>query len=780
MNIGGRTFREIWVVDFEYAAPDGETPKPHCMVAREVLSDRTRWMVDDDLRNADGPRFATDAHALVVCFYAPAEWSCFLALGWALPANVLDLYVEFRALTNGRTTPCGNGLLGAMAYFDIAGIAEATKDSMRDLAIRGPSTDREWAALLAYCESDVSATVKLLRRMAPDIDIGRALLRGRYTKAAAQIERSGVPIDVPMLTSIRDDWLAMQGRLIAEVDADYGVFDGYTFKADRWAAFLTKRGIAWPMLPSGALALDRDTFRDMARSYPVVGPIRELRVSLSEMRLESLAVGADGRNRTMLSIFRSKTGRNQPSNTKFIFGPATWIRSLIKPGPGQAIAYIDWSQQEHGIAAALSGDTAMMAAYESGDPYMEFAKQAGAVPPDATKRTHGHVRDQFKACALAVQYGMGPEALANRIGQPPIVGRELLRRHRETYRRFWKWSQAAVDTAMLYGTIRTAFGWPIHVGEEVNPRSLSNFPMQANGAEMLRLGCIFATERGIKVCAPIHDAILIEAPTEHIEDAVVEAQRAMSDASALVLSGFRLRSDASIVRHPDRYVDERGRRMWETVQKVLGEVSERFKPGAQRTSQDETQGGAPWDTNPPHGGTPVQSYISYTYKGTTHHDIPAERLRPTGRAVTEDETIQETSEAEIGWEVSERTDSAGVATHGGPTSGQGDPPRCGPLVPGRDCQEARGQGELRKSDRIRRPSSCGLPQPGEIGEREAHICEAPSGAQPGRDTPGRPPGLTPEQHEEWLERVAVMEFGGGLSREDAEREALAACTEAVA
>ena len=50
MNIGGRTFREIWVVDFEYAAPDGETPKPHCMVAHEVLSDRTRWMVGDDQR----------------------------------------------------------------------------------------------------------------------------------------------------------------------------------------------------------------------------------------------------------------------------------------------------------------------------------------------------------------------------------------------------------------------------------------------------------------------------------------------------------------------------------------------------------------------------------------------------------------------------------------------------------------------------------------------------------------------------------------------------------
>src|SRR3954464_13305113 len=56
------------------------------------------------------------------------------------------------------------------------------------------------------------------------------------------------------------------------------------------------------------------------------------------------------------------------------------------------------------------------------------------------------------------------------------------------------------------------FGWPLHVGAAFNPRSLANFPMQANGAEMLRLACCLATERGIRVCAPVHDALLIEAP----------------------------------------------------------------------------------------------------------------------------------------------------------------------------------------------------------------------------------------------------------------------------
>ena len=187
-------------------------------------------------------------------------------------------------------------------------------------------------------------------------------------------------------------------------------------------------------------------------------------------------------------------------------------RERSQPPPGCGLAYIDWSQQEFGIAAALSGDPAMQVAYLSGDPYLAFAKQANAVPADATKQTHGSTRELFKACVLGVQYGMGALSLAARIGQPPIVARDLLQAHRETFRTFWRWNDAAVDYAILTGSLHTVFGWHIHMGEDPNPRSLRNFPMQANGAELLRLACCFATERGIQVCAPVHDAVLICAP----------------------------------------------------------------------------------------------------------------------------------------------------------------------------------------------------------------------------------------------------------------------------
>jgi hypothetical protein len=88
------------------------------------------------------------------------------------------------------------------------------------------------------------------------------------------------------------------------------------------------------------LALDDDTFKDMAAVYPRLAPLRELRSTLSTMRSLKLPIGVDGRNRCMLSAFGSTTGRNQPSTTRFVFGLSSWLRGLIRPQPGFGLAYI--------------------------------------------------------------------------------------------------------------------------------------------------------------------------------------------------------------------------------------------------------------------------------------------------------------------------------------------------------------------------------------------------------------------------------------------------------
>jgi DNA polymerase-1 len=579
MRLGDRDYAHVLLVDFEFQSAAGERPVPVCVVAKDLVGGVTyrHWLADQS--PSSGPPFPNGDDCLFVAYFASADLGCYHTLGWRQPYHVLDLFAEFRKLTNGAAPSSGASLMGALAYTRLPALTSIVpKDEMRALALRGgPWTATERRTLLDYCEADVLALEALFERLAPTIDFPRAALRGRYMKAVASMEHRGIPVDLGSLTVLRERWPDVKSRIVALVNQQIPVFDGYTFKEDRWESVLDSHGISWPRHESGRLQLDDQTFRTMARAFPdLVGPVREVRESLAQLRLSKLAVGSDGRNRTLLSPFAALTGRNQPSASKFIFGPATWIRMLIKPTTGCALAYLDWNQQEFGIAAALSGDVAMLAAYQSGDPYLGFAKQAGAAPPSATRETHPDLREQFKACALGVLYGMGARSLGAWIGQPNSVAADLLRLHRRTYPTFWRWSEGVLDHGFLRRQLTTTFGWALTVTAGTKPSTLMNFPMQANGAECLRLACCNAIESGVEVCAPIHDALLIEASTDSLTDVVQATKAAMAAASAAVLGGIDLRCSVRMVRFPDRYTDRRGARMWGIVSAALGELGVQF------------------------------------------------------------------------------------------------------------------------------------------------------------------------------------------------------------
>lgn len=131
----------------------------------------------------------------MVAFYASAEMGCFEALGWPAPKFVLDLYAEFRMLTNGKTVICGNNLIGALTYFGCNAMPTDEKDAMRSFILdRGPWDSADQTKILDYCAKDVDATLQLLSAMEPHIDLPRALLRGAYGIAVASMERRGIPL----------------------------------------------------------------------------------------------------------------------------------------------------------------------------------------------------------------------------------------------------------------------------------------------------------------------------------------------------------------------------------------------------------------------------------------------------------------------------------------------------------------------------------------------------------------------------------------------------------
>ena len=573
-------FRKLYAIDFEYFGSDGEIPSVVCMVVQDLRSGEVSRHWQDDLQKMKTPPFETGEDIALVCYFAPAEVQSMCALDWDLNVSVIDLFAEFRCQTNGNPNVGRNSLVNALQFNRLDHLIPKEKDSMRDLILSGgPWSKDQRSAILAYCEQDVVALGPLLNAMlkrAPwsELQLNQALLRGRYMKAVGAMQHRGIPIDLDLLNTLNTNWETLKLKLITKVDTQYGVYVDGTFKQALFETYLAHKQIPWPRLDSGRLALDRDTFSNMSKRYLDIQPLHELRKTLDDLKLNKLAVGQDRRNRTILSPFAAKTGRNQPSTTKFVFGPAKWVRGLIKPAEGMALAYCDWSSQEIAIAAALSGDELLWTAYESGDPYIAFAIQAGLAPSGATKETHKDIRNRCKSVVLGTNYGMSAYGVAQAAKIHELEAKVLLQKHRETYRKFWAWAENNKDRGLLGLKLETCFGWPIRVTSgDVKANTFLNWPMQAHGAEMMRVACILALERGIKLCAPIHDALLIEARSDQIDSEVVKLKECMSEASEAVLGDGKVcRVDADIVRYPDRYMDEHGQAMWDQIMDLLAQT----------------------------------------------------------------------------------------------------------------------------------------------------------------------------------------------------------------
>jgi hypothetical protein len=137
-------FRQVWNVDFEFRRREDNSdhPWPLCMVAREFHSRRELRLWRDDLLRLRTAPIDTGENSLIVAYAVAAEVSCFLVMGWPLPANILDLYAEHLLDINGLKLPSMNGLIAAMGRHGLPTMAAsqkrrcATRSSIRTVGRR--------------------------------------------------------------------------------------------------------------------------------------------------------------------------------------------------------------------------------------------------------------------------------------------------------------------------------------------------------------------------------------------------------------------------------------------------------------------------------------------------------------------------------------------------------------------------------------------------------------------------------------------------------------------
>ena len=75
------------------------------------------------------------------------------------------------------------------------------------------------------------------------------------------------------------------------------------------------------------------------------------------------------------------------------------------------------------------------------------------------------------------------------------------------------------------------------------------------------------------LCCPVHDAVLVEADVDSIDEAIALTRDCMATASTTLLDGLEIGTEVVKVIYPGRYVDvQRGLAMWEKVTGIVDQL----------------------------------------------------------------------------------------------------------------------------------------------------------------------------------------------------------------
>ncbi len=511
-------------------------------------------------------------------------------------------------------TETPKGLINAV--FKMLGVKldQENKDAMRDLILSKDMVliTEQMEAILEYCESDTIYLVPLITAINKAFENeGLAefypdqLDRARYSVATAMSENLGIPINLELLQKIIDKTPAILDLHKEEVNGFFPFFVPETQRPSKqlkngrffhykpqpakkdMAAYQEYVGSLsigdFPRTKSGKFKSDKDTLEAWGywKGLEALWKYNKIESSLKWFNKENKNGFFDRFStidecvRPYYGIFGTQTGRNAAKAKTFPLAMSSWLRSIVRPKPGSFIIGSDFSQQEVYVAAKLSGDQNLLDAYNSGDVYLAFAKQAGLVPLDATKQTHKLERMLCKSTVLGLQFGMGHAKLKTKLkldsGEDVSDEKtsELIQAHKTTYSVYWDWVRQISNTYKDGIPLVTNDGFVLFCDNPVMT-SVRNFPVQANAAAITRKAIVRCWEMGLKVMCGLHDAIYVISEHPDVEEGVLNEIMLWATEQVLREDGHTtMRIDSKVIGHEDLWVEEKAEKDWAKLKDFL-------------------------------------------------------------------------------------------------------------------------------------------------------------------------------------------------------------------
>jgi len=526
----------------------GQLNEVVCFVFKELKTGKITKTYGPDLNKLPYPN---DRRTLWIAHNAGAETHSMLSLKLGRPLFIWDTMIEDKKLYFGRVK--GHSMLKAANRYGIETISEDLKKYYVDLILsKKDYSKEELERILNYCLSDVLTLEKLFLKQLDDIEklkskagpndiISQAIFSGDAMAATAQVEFNGIPTNNGLLNKIRDNYPAIREEIIDDINSRIDVYDdSYTLKKDKFYKLIERIGLLprWPLTPTGRLKEDEDTIFRFAQENKDVNDLYLAKEFIDSQKLKGFVVGPDGRARTPLHMYGLKTGRTNHSTALYPFACAKPLRNIIRADDDKILIYFDYKNQEIAIAAYFSKDPNLMAAVESGDPYVKTAQFNKTLPIGATKKSHPEIRNQYKTALLACLYGQGIKNMSARLNLSIDAGTTLHAIIKKTFSKYFEWIQGIVSKSLVHGYMSGKFGFRywIEPGGVINPRTIYNYPIQTNGSEMLRLAAIKICDVGIECNALIHDGLLVHVPRKKFRKQFIKVKKIMEDASRKVLN----------------------------------------------------------------------------------------------------------------------------------------------------------------------------------------------------------------------------------------------------
>ena len=496
-------------------------------------------------------------------------------MNWPFPMPAIDLYAEYMTIHNTEMSrgedskQPGPSLVQACQRYRVVGMDKTYKEDMRSLAYtKTDHTPEEIVLLQNYCIEDNRMLMRLYRAMLPRIDLLRAPLRGAFMMEIERIRWHGVPIDVSpyRLAERRAPVVVPKMRLELNRKLGAEVYFNNVFKRETMFQVMRRNQISIPIDPkTGNNSCATKLIKNMIETYPLLKEYYEDKRMIDALKNLKLGIGSDGRNRFWLNPFGTKTGRNNPSTNRAIFGLPHTMRSFMRPGPGMAIARLIMVPRNLAWVPFYPAIRLRSKTTLNGDVYRRFAKASlGVLNPTEQQR------QVYKAVVSQAS------SLARNLGISRAHAQQIIDQMNARYPVLNAWLERVITKAAHCVPIICTLGWSLAAtGRQGEERTFLNFPMQANASELMRLVIVRASKLRLIGCA--HDSFLIEDTIDKIEKSVAEMQQIMRKASRDLL-GLKLRADCKpddIVRYLDRFVDKRecenGMRHWKWLMTLIEE-----------------------------------------------------------------------------------------------------------------------------------------------------------------------------------------------------------------